>query len=388
MTRPPACRLCVSICWLIGCAGVATCLTFATGCSNDSIDVHRSVPVTRDLQGDDSNVEKNYRMITAIADRPDATWYVKMSGPVEDVGNEQAAWVEFLKSVKFGDDEPTWTLPEGWSGDGFEDMGAAGLSMRIANVGTTHELVAVSVSSLPAGQELLLNVNRWRRQLGLGPTNELRLVSQLGAVKTDQTIFKVFDASGPELNTGMGGGAPFANRPRANPPRNPAPPSQAETENDTRSITFAAPDQWTAGEASTFVAGRWTRETDDGFAEVMLMNMNPSDESWTMNVQAWANQVKMPETPEVGDITESYEVAGTTGRKAVLTGTDPEQPDVKRTVVAVMFESPNGDGWVVKLAGNKATIESLQEEFESFLQSISFADSPPRPGPDDDSGVE
>ncbi len=375
---------------LLGCAVMTAALTTMSGCRDQSIGVYKAVPVTRQLESD-ANAEAVYRMIAAIADRPDATWYFKMSGPVDVVAEQQMAWVEFLKSVTFGDTEPSWQLPEDWSSEGFQDMGSSGFSMRIANIATASDLVAVSVSSLPAGQELLPNVNRWRGQLGLGPTNEMRLASQLGAVKTDQLIFKVFDASGPELNTGMrGGGAPFANRPRGEAPRDPAPADDAElTEPTARPpINFTAPDAWVAGETSSFVAGRWTRETPDGSLEVMLMNMNPSDESWKMNVQAWASQVKIPELPEVAEITETIEVAGTTGRQAKLLGSDPEKPDKHPTVIAVMFESPEGKGWVVKLAGSQAAVDASMNEFQAFLESISFESGPASAGPAADSGVE
>ena len=59
-----------------------TVLVLSAGCREAEIQWHRSVPVTRDIGRDDGGEEARYRMITAITERPDATWFFKAAGPL------------------------------------------------------------------------------------------------------------------------------------------------------------------------------------------------------------------------------------------------------------------------------------------------------------------
>ena len=180
-----------------------------TGCRDDSIAFHEYVPKTRG--GDRQDQEPRFRMVTAIAEQSAWTWFFKLSGPIANLDEMHESWGQFLDSVRFQENgEPTWTLPENWSTSGLEDRPMpGGASMRIANIATGDNDVAVSVTSMPGGQQVLPNVNRWRGQLGLQPINEIQLATNLSRTKNDEVEFRIFDARGPQLTTRMGG-APFA----------------------------------------------------------------------------------------------------------------------------------------------------------------------------------
>ena len=313
-------------------------------------------------------------MVAAIAEQPNWTWFFKLSGPIGNLDELYDAWGRFLDTVRFQDGEPTWTLPENWSSAGLQDRAMpGGASMRIANIATSDEEVTVSVTSMPGGQQLLPNVNRWRGQLGLRPTTAIKLASQLATTANDEIEFRIFDASGPQLTTRMGG-APFARgpagtpapRPDSNTPDEKQPPVD---ESNTR-IEFDAPTQWEPGETSATVLGRWTRETDDGPAEMLLIKMNPSPESWKMNIDMWSQQISSEVAPHESEVV----VAGKDARQVRIPGSRSKQAD-NSVVLAVMFANDSGDGYVLKLSGAEAACDRAEGDFRSLLDSIRFIES-------------
>ncbi len=349
---------------------VAGC-ALGCGCRQDTIAYHEGVPPTR--AADRVSDEPRFRMVTAIADQPQATWFFKLSGPIEKLDEIQEAWSQWLQSVRFTEPEPSWSLPPEWASPGFEDRPLPGGSpMRIASIATADSEVTISVSSMPAGQALLPNVNRWRGQLGLPPIDEMQLTTQLSEVKTEQASFQVFDASGPQLTTRMGGG-PFAGggQPQSNAAAHSGLPQGSAAPDEDPGIDFVAPQDWQAGETSSMVLGRWSKNTEHGPAKLLLMRMSPTQESWKANVELWAQQVASEDTAKLGELTETIQVAGMQGRQIRLQGPRPQEPD-NRAVHAVMFANPTGDGYVLQLTGDQAAVDDVVDEFQSLLESIRF----------------
>lgn len=158
------------------------------------------------------------RILAAALPKPDRTWYFKMSGVAETVGEQKAAFLEFLKSLKMEEPEPSamraamapsmmssmggaggvsapplvekpdWKTPDGW-------VEAPGSSMRI---GTFHvkregaEKSEIAVTRFPGTVGTPHgNIVRWRGQVGLGPveaTEVDRYVRDLGWEGVDATL--------------------------------------------------------------------------------------------------------------------------------------------------------------------------------------------------------
>ena len=137
------------------------------------------------------------------------------------------------------------------------------------------------------------------------------------------------------------------------------------------SIDFEEPaDGWAAGQTTSFVAGRWSRETESGRVELSLLKMNPSEESWRLNVKAWAAQTGYPGDPDVDQLTSTVSVAGSSGRTLRLdSASDSDEP---QSVVVAMFEDEAGNGWVLKLAGAPDSVDQFRTDFEKFLDSVTF----------------
>ena len=359
--------------------------TIVCGCGDPPIVVHDSVPITRGSSIPDAvaaDSTPRFRMVTAIAFHADSTWFFKMSGPIENVGGMQAKWGEFLGGVRFEGDQPAWDLPEGWKSEGIQEVSlGGGMKMLKGNVETADEDVAISVSRLGGRQGLLGNVNRWRGQLGLGDIDSTQLAKDLSEIKTDKIDFKVFDAQGPTLSGRMGGAGrpPFASGAATMPSNHPPvagseggslPTTTASPKN--KEISFTAPSDWQAGKTSTMVVGRFSKETELGHLELIVMTMRASDEAWKMNVEAWGNQLKLVDKPDVTALTEVMKVADKPAKQVRLNGDNPVAKD-NQAVVAVLIQHKPEDGFVVKFSGTQAAVDANHSTLDEFLKSISFA---------------
>lgn len=127
------------------------------------------------------------RIVTAMAHRPDASWFYKLQGDAELVEAQKPAFIAFLKSIKItdapatatepvatvtaGDSAPAskWNAPAGWKAVPPGQMQIAKFS--VPEIDSAKADVAISVFPNATGGTLA-NVNRWRNQIGLPPAGE------------------------------------------------------------------------------------------------------------------------------------------------------------------------------------------------------------------------
>lgn len=132
------------------------------------------------------------RMLAAIFPADDSAWFIKTTATVSTIETYESAFVALCESVRFvapggaktpvaatppsaaasdsRRDGPQWdTVPVGWALD------AKPRSMAVASFTLTSESQRASLTITPLGgsQDLLGNINRWRRQVGLGPLANL-----------------------------------------------------------------------------------------------------------------------------------------------------------------------------------------------------------------------
>lgn len=164
------------------------------------------------------------RMLAAFVRRGDSTWFFKLSGPEEAVGEQVEAFNGLARSVRFGEGgPPEWTLPEGW-----KQKLANKNEMRFATLrtGSDAQSLEVSVMPLPHHQQTerqyaLANVNRWRGQLDAAPIQSLDAKdSGVETVEVDGKTMYLVDLTGKL--SGGGSGPPMARGPM---PRGAAPPT-------------------------------------------------------------------------------------------------------------------------------------------------------------------
>jgi hypothetical protein len=161
-----------------------------------------------DLKGPPSTAadKPQQRMLAAMVRGDEVMWFFKMTGPIDKITALQPAFEGLVKSSTFhGDDDhakpaapapaaaaakpaadapkagadanaaaipgiAAYTLPKGWQVD------PKPRQMRIATllVGSAENQAELAVSKFPAAAmaDMLGNLNRWRGQVGLGPTND------------------------------------------------------------------------------------------------------------------------------------------------------------------------------------------------------------------------
>ena len=163
-----------------------------------------------DLKGkpEDGDPSKDGRIIGAIAS-DEGTSFFKMRGNAALVGAEKENFLKWIATVRGGvGNESTalpqlaaptlsqpqvkWDVPSDWSP-------GPRSAMRYASFAVPADHVDISVVTLPGdGGDDLGNINRWRQQLGLPPSNANTSVVPL---KTNETTFSTIDIVGTNTRT-------------------------------------------------------------------------------------------------------------------------------------------------------------------------------------------
>lgn len=140
--------------------------------------------ITGKLPGADAE----QKIVTALLNEPEASWFFKLSGAPAFVDAQKAGFADFVKGVQFvaASDAPPaapvapeaatpqfkWTVPDSWSAVAAGQMQVAKFTVPAA--GSAKAEVSVSIFPSDTGG-LASNVDRWRGQLGLGPATEAEL---------------------------------------------------------------------------------------------------------------------------------------------------------------------------------------------------------------------
>ena len=307
------------------------------------------------------------RMVVAVFDNPDATWFFKLNGPLEQVNAAQQQWQTFFDSIKFEDKQPKWDEPEAWSKAGPKPMRFA--TLLIDGEDEKSKPLELAVSSLGPGQDMLLNVNRWRGQLGLGKFTQDELETQLKTKKSDHGEYLLFDAQGTGSGTmraPFAGGAvpPFAG---GAPPMGKAPgagPGLADS-----ALKFTAPEGWTTGRTSSMVQARFSKTAGEAEAQITVIEMPASTNHWKPNVERWAGQVGLNELSDqrLTELTSEIEVDQVEGKLVDLVADSKSE----NGVIAAMVKR-QGSAWFFKLSGDKELVDQSRKEFETFMKSIRY----------------
>ncbi len=159
------------------------------------------------------------RMFAAIFPSANATWFIKTIGTRDALDPHRDAFVALCTSVRFdgaqarasappvaasppsggpGGALPSWgALPPGWTAD------ASPLAMSVASITVTGGAegdASLTITPLGGVQDMLANVNRWRRQVGLGPVSDLA-ETQPADIEIAGAPGQLVDIGGPEQRT-------------------------------------------------------------------------------------------------------------------------------------------------------------------------------------------
>lgn len=191
-----------------------------------------------DLVGKNAPSGEDTRILAVIQHRDGVAWFFKMTGDDQLVAQQKPAFVEFLNSIEFEapgvpavpgsrpsvDDmnlpaghpdisvtaagggtpsregQPEWQVPVGW-----KEVSAGQFLLAkftVSGNGGAEAVVNVSKSGGDGGG-LVANVNRWRRQLGLGAISGDEVTRTVKPMETSAGTATTVEMSGTDARSGQ-----------------------------------------------------------------------------------------------------------------------------------------------------------------------------------------
>ncbi|NOX56577.1 MAG: hypothetical protein GXP27_19465 [Planctomycetes bacterium] len=300
------------------------------------------------------------RMLAAILPHGNQTWFFKAVGPDEALAAHAEKFLEFIRSVRFGDEpdaEPSWTLPEGWR----KSERAPASSIRFATLELATEQGPVEMSVIPLRtpssdfqKYVLDNVNRWRAQMRLAPITQDQLASETTKVEAggaEAIVVNLAGGSKAESMHGMGAAA------------QPSPPAKGEPTPKKLPLRFEVPQGWTQTARSEFSVAAFEVEKDGQKAKITVSSAGGD---LLANVNRWRSQVGLEDVSaeELKQLVGEIAVGEKTGRYVKLMGP-------KEAILGVVV-SANGRTWFIKLKGDSQLAEQQEKVFKQFVESIQF----------------
>jgi hypothetical protein len=341
-------------------------------------------------------------MLTAILPAGGQAWFFKVVGPIPAIDKHEKEIYDFFATIGVADDgKPKWQLPKDWKEGPAKPMRFA--TVLVPADPKPLEIAVSSASWTGTPESVLANINRWRGQLQLPPTDSAHVNENTREAKAgDQTIM-IVDLRGRSSGAGMmppfaGGAAPFAggaqNPPSGLPPghppldaNSPAPPTSPNEASPPAAATadvpkFTAPKDWKPVKVEAGGMRKAAFEVGDAEHGALVTVISfqttegPQIGDPLQNVNMWRQGVGLPaiKQDELSKSTESIEIDGkpATYARAVPDPSQPDQSQSKLATIAAMTKT--GDElWFIKLHGDRTVVTAQEDAFKSFLKSLRFA---------------
>ncbi len=288
-------------------------------------------------------------MLVAWAESSARVWFFKMTGAASQVESQREAFLQLIRSLQFGEEEtPRWELPAGWA-----QLPSSGMRFATLRTGPDDGSLEVSVISLPAPQELLPNVNRWRQQLQMPPAGADEFAESVQRLSVDGRSIQIVELAG-RLD-------PAAQVPPMMAESRPASPSRP-TE-----LKFDVPEQWTQLPAAAMQTAAFSISDGDATANVSVTRLGGTGGGPLMNINRWRGQIGLPpvgELTELGDSVSSVKIANSAVQLVRLVGDE-------QAITAAIIPQPT-ETWFVKLMGDPALVAQEDNRLQQFLSGVRF----------------
>ncbi len=311
------------------------------------------------------------RMLAAMLSHGDQVWFVKVSGPEAAIAEVESSFRDFVTTLGFDDGQPVLdSPPDGWRRSGDKPMRYASF-----NVETTNKQLDVSISALPKREDwdafVADNVNRWRGQLGLQPSEaKWADAEEIEIAASDRPGIWV-DILGVPTDSPASMSAPFANRGGSNTASSPAAPTPSRQATANPQLKFDRPDGWRDGKMASMRLAAFNVGPIDSEAEVTVI---AAGGGLRENVDRWLGQIRGGDVPS--DVVDQalkdaqrLEIAGRAAQRFVLTGQDGSTGNA---IDATIVSLGGGTSMFIKMTGPAATVSGQAESLTAFLQSLQF----------------
>ncbi|MEX0824679.1 MAG: hypothetical protein WD119_00850 [Pirellulaceae bacterium] len=327
-------------------------------------------------------LEDEQRMLGAIVPQGNAVWFFKVVGPADAVDTVVDPVQDAVQSVRFNrQGEPVLETPSDW-----KQLSGDGMTFAKYDIPTEENLLQLTVTRL-ANQgdwdELVVaNVNRWRGQVGLRPSDEhwaggepfeVDAASSEGAVWAD--LIGEGDSGGSAQPPMMSRTSPpFAASDQAtdapapsSPSDKPSPQAAAPAASD---MEHELPEGWTPGRSGGMRLAAFEVGEGDEKVEITLIRAGGDMRG---NMKMWAGQVKLAEDVEAVIETsledaQELTVDGQDAKRVFIEG--PGEQGQAIDVVVVESDQPGEPQLFIKMMGPKAKVREQAEAFGEFLDSL------------------
>jgi hypothetical protein len=307
----------------------------------------------------------SHRMLAAIRMGETEAWFFKVVGETSALDAKADEIKEFFASVKMDSrtSKPSWRTPAGWTSEGETRMRFA--TLRIPSGEETLEL---SISSLgingnTADNFLLLNVNRWRKQLEIDELDSFELADQTSEIEIDGVTSTWIDYSGRYTSS----------MPKASPGPTPRPgprPGPAAPQGANASLAYKAPPGWNEDAAGGFRKASFSIPNEVDKMEVSVIDLPGNSGGLVANIRRWRGQAGIPSDEESISNAEvlaeavKINIDGIPSHYVNLSG--PE-----KTILGAIVDR-NGYTWFIKLTGPTKPAVAEEARFKEFLKTIHF----------------
>lgn len=378
-------------------SAVLAALVLLVGCERSRPIVEYSIPTAMPEELEPARP----RMLAAMVPRADENWFFKVVGPRDAVDTIEPTFRAFVQEVDFEGGVPDLEdLPSGWRRAGEKPMRYASI-----DIPTKRKQLDLSISRLPRqedwDQEVGMNVNRWRDQVGLEPSEEkwagaeplevaaseqtgvwVDLVGEAGAQSTSMTP-PFAGGAGAMPGGGLAGGAVAAGGGETPPVGAAAPPAAISSGSPGGTspprgasgggfdLDYEMPEAWRPGRKSMMRLAAFNVGPEESPAEVTVI---PASGDLRANVARWLGQIRDGKVPddvvdEAMAEAETVEVDGRQGQRFLLTA---EQPASGLAIDATVIPLQGGRSLFIKMTGPHAVVAQQEEAMRSFLSSLEW----------------
>ena len=289
------------------------------------------------------------RLLAALVPTGEDTWFFKLVGRADVLQRLEPTWDGLLASLKYNEKGGlTWTVPEKWKEDRTNPQRFATLK---SEADATPE---ITISKLPsAGAALKPNLDRWRRiDLGLEPISGRNVPKVTREKKVNNLTMTVVDMRGPGARKDVAG-------------KMGMPPSKERN----APLTYKTPADWREMPSSSRIVVASFSFGPTGKAGRVLVTPLGGDMPGGLlgNINRWRQEVSLPSMKEEelrSANIRSVRVAGVEAKSIDLVGSD-----MRSVVVWLMHKDTT---WFFKMLGPKETVDKQTNNFDAFLQSVTF----------------
>lgn len=358
--------------WLVG---LLTLVVLHCGCgSNEEIRSY-TVPkreilyaanhVQPDSQSRPSEVdpaEPTDRLLGGIVSNGQQTWYFKLAGPLAAVGKQEAAFRQWIGSMRFADDQsaPQWELPPSWvqSSDAGQPLPA--VSVEVDGIRLPLSVIQLATGSAP--EAILDHVNRWRQQMRLATISLDELATQTTAVPV---------AGGTAILVNLMGR--YVQDPSSHSLRR-EPADRSSADNADAWVRYTAPPDWNEEPPPPFSQLAFGVGSGPRKVTITVSLLRGEGGGVLANFNRWRQQVGLPPITDqqLAESVESITVDGVAGQylEAAADGENPASEAIYGWIGLQQDRS-----WFVRLRGNAQLAAEQRTAFRDFLKSIQFTET-------------